>query len=210
MIRLRNLGAAVCVAACVLAAGCGEAPEPQPGVLIEQADEAFARGESSYRASLSDDSIDGARDARATAAEAWSRAADAYRDAFRLLDPTPAFGTQRALVGFRIARALGKAAEVGVAPRVRDFRAQEALLWLAQVERLAPEMRQVWYERAVLHESDVERVRDPMRAHAAYTRYLQMVAEAGPVPGAEAERVAHARARAAALAPAQGDPEPPR
>lgn len=189
----------------LVAAGCGEVAAPQAADLMEQADAAFARGEEAYDAARSAATFDEGRAQRAAAVAAWHAAGRTYRDAFRLLDPLPVNRTQRALASFRAARAFGKAAEIGVESRKRNWRADVALLWLAQVEQLAPEMRQVWYERAVLFDSDVEGVRNPLRAHAAYTRYLELATGAGALPAAEQARVRRATERAAALAPAAED-----
>ena len=127
------------------------------------------------------------------------------RDAFRLLDPATEPSARRALLAFRIGRAFAKAARHGREPRWAAMRADHAFLWFDQAARLAPDMRQLDYERARLFDSEIERARDLLAARAAYLRYLEAADAADAVPEAEQGRVAHARARAEALAP----PPPP-
>ena len=187
----------------LLLAGCGgEEPTPDVQELMAEGEAAFARGEEAVMAARTEAAFDASLDGFATAVKAWMEAAAAYRRAFRLLDPVPELQQQRAMLAFRIARTFAKAARHGRDPEWAGFRADHAFLWLDQAARLAPGLRQVHYERARLFDSEIESARDLVAAHAAYRRYLAEVDLASQmVPESERERVAHARERAAALAP---------
>jgi tetratricopeptide (TPR) repeat protein len=178
----------------------GTSPEPTAGALAAEADTWFARGES-LRAGTETGTSDRSRDRAARAAGAWSHAALRYRAAFRMLDPEPANRRSRALMAFRCARAFAEAARAGQGDEMRARRAEAALFWFGQALRLEPALRQVWYERAALRESEIPEVHDLERAREAYRRYLAAVEEAGQVPESERARVARARIRAEALAP---------
>ncbi|MDA1196034.1 MAG: hypothetical protein O2894_12750 [Planctomycetota bacterium] len=179
------------LAALLILGGCsGEEPEPEPGAYLAQADTAFAAGEAAQ-----------AGGDMPAAVGAWADAGDAYRHAFRLMDPQAEAAPQRALVAFRAARSLAKAALHGTAPEYVRFRAQLALTWLDEAERLAPSLRQVHYERARLFDSNIPSVTDFMAAFGAYTRYLQLVGAEQVPSESERPRVEHARTRVAALGP---------
>jgi hypothetical protein len=150
--------------------GCGETTERDAAGWKAEADRLFAQG-------------------------AFVEAASAYRSSFRVEDPVPARSAARALLAFRRARALWKAVEAEPASAWNEDLAQDALLWLEQAGRLAPDMRQVWYERGRWRESPHASVRDHGRAREAYARYLALLEAAAPVPEAERPRARHARER---------------
>ncbi|MDJ0521994.1 MAG: hypothetical protein QNJ90_07950 [Planctomycetota bacterium] len=170
----------------LLLTGCG--PTDDPGTAqtwIARADEAFAEGDKLAQdpAALSD------------AVAAWRRAGSDYVRAFRLEDPTPERAEARALLAFRIGRAWSKAARESADEPRRGAHGDRALFWFAHARRLEPGLRQAWYERALLFDSDIADVADGVRAREAYEKYVAAVEAAGDVPDGERERVKRARER---------------
>jgi hypothetical protein len=129
----------------------------------------------------------------------FAEAARAFTFAFRLLDPTPLHREVRALLAFKKARALAEQALGGESEWPPAALADGAFFWFEQARSLGPSLRAVSYERARLFDSDIEDVGNPEHARAEYERYLAETEAAGVVPEGEAQRVAHARERVAAL-----------
>ena len=67
--------------------------------------------------------------------------------------------------------------------------------WFGEARALEPALRATRYERAVLFESEIESVRDLVRARDAYARYVAAVEALGTEPG-EREKAYAKRAAA--------------
>ncbi len=186
--------AVACLAVLMLAA-CGARSDENadPEVWRAKADELYAQASALEGEPLS--------------AEPYAEAAVHYRGAFRLEDPIAERAPQRALLAFRIARSMARAARVNPVHMYSEYRARDALFWLDQAHAINPAMRQVWFEKARVLESPPRVTRDLAGARSAYERYLADAERAEALPPSETERVAHARKRIEAITADLG-PEP--
>lgn len=205
----RPLFLVLALGAWLLPGGCGDAPaeSDDPAVWAERAGAAFAaadesarQAEAAARGGTSEEALAHWDDAVA----GWKDAARLYRNAFRLEEPATERRATRALLAFRTGRAMSNAARKRPAARASEGLAHEALLWFRQAEQIQGAMRQVHYERALLHESEVPAVRDLERARMAYEAYLAAVAQVADLPESERARAERARRRLQELAPSGG------
>lgn len=134
-------------------------------------DEMFARAESGRLPEVREEAV-----------AAWVEAANAYIYSFRLEDPVESRRTTRAMLAFRVGRALSKASLHGVTHPYRDQMAERAVRWFAEAYALEPGLRASHYERAVLFDSEIASVRDLLRARRAYRRFVRESGAAGASP----------------------------
>ena len=118
----------------------------------------------------------------AEAVDAYVEAANDLIRAFRMEDPVPERTEQRALLAFRIGRALSSASRRGITHPHRGTLGRRAVLWFGEAVALQPSLAYAHFERAVMFESDVHAVRDLDRARQAYTRFLEETAGRDPDP----------------------------
>ena len=160
--------------ACLLT-GCGDEPETLTAEGYRQ------RGDASFTAGdhLLEKHKEGGLDARGaetTLAEAVRAYVDAGNDlirAFRMEDPLPERREQRALLAFRVGRALSTAAQHGVTHPYRERLAERAVFWFGEARAIEDQLIYATFEQAVLFESDILTLRDLVRAREAYRRFLE-------------------------------------
>lgn len=188
---MRALG--ILLLAAVTVPGCDGTVDPGTAAAwTAKADAAFAEGD---RYAQQPDGL-------AEAVAAWREAGRSYVKAFRLVTPEPEQREARALLAFRIGRACSKAARETADETRSGPHGDRALFWFAHARRLEPGLRQAYFERAVLFDSDIAEVADATRAREAYAAYVRACTEAGAsLSDAERERVTLAKQRLEELTP---------